>query len=99
MNDFKLQLINGAFYNCITFDTVDQANPFLEKNPSFGVIQEKNDKIHVAFNGDKGIQLGKYDFICDKCNKVHTQSAYAIAQTAMHNELIFTCDCGNKIEL
>ena len=97
MNNFKLELINGVFYNCITFDTVDQANEFLEKNPSFGVIQEKNNKIYVALIADKGLKLGKHDFICDNCDKIHTKTAYAIAQTAMNNELIFTCNCGYKI--
>jgi len=44
-------------------------------------------------------KLGKYEFYCSKCKKVHTKSAYAIAQTAMNVRLIFTCTCGNKIKL
>lgn len=44
-------------------------------------------------------QLEPYEFHCDKCNTIHKKSAYAIAQHAMGVELIFTCTCGNKIDL
>ena len=39
------------------------------------------------------------EFYCSKCDTIHTKTAYAIAQTAMNVELIFTCTCGNKIDL
>lgn len=39
------------------------------------------------------------EFYCNKCDTIHTKTAYAIAQTAMNIELIFTCTCGNKIDL
>ena len=44
-------------------------------------------------------KLGKFEFYCKKCNKIHKMSAYAIAQRAMGVSLIFNCDCGNKIDL
>ena len=44
-------------------------------------------------------ELGKFDFYCSKCKTVHTKSAYAIAQAAMNVRLVFTCTCGNKIDL
>ena len=43
--------------------------------------------------------LKGYEFYCDKCNTIHTKTAYAIAQETMHVELIFTCKCCNKIDL
>ncbi|MDP2692740.1 MAG: hypothetical protein Q8O88_03830 [bacterium] len=44
-------------------------------------------------------KLGEYEFRCDKCKKIHKMSAFAVAQIAMHVPLIFTCSCGNKIDL
>lgn len=44
-------------------------------------------------------ELGEYEFYCSKCKTVHTKSAYAIAQAAMNVRLVFTCTCGNKINL
>jgi RNase P subunit RPR2 len=44
-------------------------------------------------------ELGKYEFFCKKCKKLHTMSTYAIAQLTMGNELIFSCTCGEKITL
>lgn len=44
-------------------------------------------------------ELGEFDFYCSKCKTVHTKSAYAIAQAAMNVRLVFTCTCGNKIDL
>lgn len=44
-------------------------------------------------------ELKSNEFFCNKCKTIHTKSVYAIAQLAMGNELIFTCDCGKKITL
>lgn len=44
-------------------------------------------------------KLEPYEFHCNKCNTIHKKTAYAIAQHAMGVELIFTCACGNKIDL
>lgn len=44
-------------------------------------------------------KLGKYEFYCSKCNTIHQMSSYAIAQRTMGHKLIFTCTCGNKIDL
>jgi hypothetical protein len=44
-------------------------------------------------------ELGKHEFFCNKCNTVHTKSAYAIAQATMRVRLVFSCPCGNKINL
>lgn len=45
------------------------------------------------------VELKPYEFYCSNCKTIHKQSPYAVAQLTMGNELIFTCDCGNKIEL
>lgn len=45
------------------------------------------------------VKLGDYEFYCNKCKKIHKQSPYCIAQKCMGHEVIFTCDCGNKIEV
>jgi hypothetical protein len=39
------------------------------------------------------------EFYCSKCDTIHTKTAYAVAQRAMNVDLIFTCTCGNKIDL
>lgn len=39
--------------------------------------------------------LDPYHFRCDKCHRVHEKSYRCIAQQAMGNEMVFTCDCGN----
>ena len=44
-------------------------------------------------------ELGEFEFYCSKCKTVHTKSAYAVAQAAMNVRLVFTCTCGNKINL
>lgn len=42
----------------------------------------------------------KFDqFYCEKCETIHTKNAYALAQEAMRVPLVFTCSCGNKINL
>lgn len=44
-------------------------------------------------------ELDETEFFCKECNTVHKKSPYAIAQKAMGVDLIFTCDCGNKVDL
>ena len=44
-------------------------------------------------------ELGKYELFCEKCKRLHTMSAYAVAQLTMGHELIFSCPCGEKIIL
>ena len=44
-------------------------------------------------------ELGKYEFFCEKCKRLHMMSAYAVAQLTMGHELIFSCPCGEKITL
>ena len=44
-------------------------------------------------------ELGEFEFYCSKCKTTHTKSAYAIAQSVMNVRLVFTCACGNKIDL
>jgi len=60
----------------------------------------------VTFNKDKNSvtetqtrDLESFEFFCDECNTIHTKTPYAIAQHTMGVELIFTCECGNKIDL
>ena len=43
--------------------------------------------------------LKPFEFRCSKCNTIHKKNAYAIAQNAMNVGLVFTCTCGNKIDL
>ena len=45
------------------------------------------------------VELGEYEFYCEKCKTIHTKSAYAIAQAAMNVPLVYSCKCGNKINL
>lgn len=44
-------------------------------------------------------ELSKYEILCEKCNHVEQMIPYCIAQLTMGNPVIFTCKCGNKIEL
>lgn len=44
-------------------------------------------------------ELKENEFICNKCNKINEKSLYAIAQGTMGVTLIFTCECGNKIDI
>jgi len=41
-------------------------------------------------------QVGRYDFICEKCERTHTASVYCIAQQAGGHDIRFTCDCGHN---
>lgn len=63
---------------------------------------EEKDK-HKEINGilitTTERKLGEYEFVCKKCGSLHTQIPYAVAQLAMGNPLIFSCSCGNKINL
>ena len=45
------------------------------------------------------VELDDYEFYCKKCKTIHTKSAYAIAQSAMNVPLVYSCKCGNKINL
>jgi RNase P subunit RPR2 len=56
---------------------------------------EMNDKKSVLIKRE----LTEFEFYCDKCKTIHTMSAYAIAQRNMGHEIVFTCKCGNKIDL
>lgn len=47
----------------------------------------------------KKIKLGDYDFQCPKCKRIHTKSAYCVAQQTMHHSVTFPCVCGKKIEM
>ena len=44
-------------------------------------------------------ELSEFEFLCNKCKTIHRKSPYAIAQKAMNVRLVFTCSCGNKINL
>jgi len=44
-------------------------------------------------------KLTEFEFGCTKCGLVHTKSSYAIAQIAMNVAIVFTCTCGNKIDM
>jgi len=43
--------------------------------------------------------LGQFNFFCEQCKTVHLKDAYAIAQHAMNVDIMYTCKCGNVIEL
>ena len=59
-------------------------------------IKKVNGKLFIEISE---LELGLYEFICTKCNKIHTKSSYCIAQEAMGHEMFFTCDCGNQIKI
>jgi len=44
-------------------------------------------------------ELKPFEFHCSKCNTIHEKNAYTIAQNAIGVRLVFTCTCGNKIDL
>ena len=44
-------------------------------------------------------QLEPFEFYCSNCKTIHKKTTYAIAQAAMNVRLVFTCTCGNKINL
>ena len=44
-------------------------------------------------------ELGKFEFVCDSCETLHTMSHYAIAQLTMGNAIDFTCECKNVVGL
>ena len=57
---------------------------------------------HITDNVDNIVThraLEKYEFYCDGCNTIHKMSMYASAQLAMKHDIVFTCPCGNKIDL
>ena len=58
----------------------------------------KTNTVDTANTVNVKYTLKPNEFYCDKCNKVHTKSMYAVAQLTMGHELIFTCECGNTIE-
>lgn len=45
------------------------------------------------------VELDEFEFYCTECKTIHKKTKYAIAQHAMGVDLIFTCDCGNTIDL
>jgi hypothetical protein len=68
---------------------------YLTQNPPFC----KTDVSGSVVTEVRKRKLGEYEFHCSKCNTIHQMSSYAIAQRTMGHELIFTCTCGNKIDL
>jgi len=70
---------------------------------SKGLADAEQCDIHVVVGSTvtetKTRLLASTEFHCSKCNTIHTRSAYAIAQRSMNVDLIFTCDCGNKINV
>lgn len=44
-------------------------------------------------------ELSPYQFRCNKCGAVHNMSPWSIAQQTMKVKMVFTCECGNRINL
>lgn len=63
------------------------------------IKNKKNDVVGSTVTVTTERELLEYEFYCCKCKTIHTKSTYAIAQRAMNVDLIFTCTCGNKIDL
>ena len=45
------------------------------------------------------VELKEFEFFCTKCKTIHKQPPYCIAQISMGHAMVFTCECGNKINL
>lgn len=41
-------------------------------------------------------ELKPLEFQCANCEKIHTQSAYCIAQVSLGRDIIYTCECNHK---
>ena len=54
----------------------------------------KNKPKTIRVTETRPVILGKYQFPCGKCKKIHNESAYCIAQRAAGHEIIHTCSCG-----
>lgn len=46
--------INGLWYETKFFYSVKETNIFLEANPNYGMLAERNGRFYVAKNDDKG---------------------------------------------
>ena len=55
-------------------------------------MEKKTKKIIITTE----YELQPYEFQCEGCKKIHTQSSYCIAQVSMGYDVIFTCDCKHK---
>ena len=69
-----------------------------------GAGYAKGHKIAISeddFNVEAKQEVSSSDksFACLKCKKVEQMSLYAVAQTSMGHEVVFTCSCGNKIKI
>lgn len=62
----------------------------------YNSLNSKNDSNDTL--NDKHV-LGKYEFRCGDCKKIHKMPGYAIAQITMRRAIIHTCECGHKNEL
>tara|TARA_R110000796_G_scaffold58413_8_gene134985 strand:+ start:1267 stop:1575 length:309 start_codon:yes stop_codon:yes gene_type:complete len=97
--EIKLMIIE----NYIDWFTTDEdEREQMKENAKLYVEEDWVDEIaqsNVCVTETKTRLLASTEFHCSKCNTIHTRSAYAIAQRSMNVDLIFTCDCGNKIDV
>lgn len=66
-------------------------------------IDELNERESTLRSWLKDAELNKnlkeFEFRCEKCLKVHKESAYCVAQRASGYSITHTCECGNSTHL
>lgn len=76
-----------------------QVQAMQEENASLSAVISKNSLQSEALYLEMKSKLKQYEFLCKKCLTTHKMSVYAVAQLTSGNNLIFTCQCGEKIDL
>jgi len=56
-------------------------------------------RLYMILNAGVPQEFYHDNVVCEKCGHIEEKASYAIAQRAMGNKIVFTCDCGNKINL
>ena len=62
------------------------------------ILQDSINEMNEAME-ENSLELSEFEFRCSKCSTVHKKTPYAIAQSAMGNALVFTCECSNRIDV
>jgi hypothetical protein len=54
---------------------------------------------HFKRNTFQNVELGKFEFRCESCKRIHKESGYSVAQRASGNHMVHTCECGHQTTL
>ncbi len=66
---------------------------WVNNHSKFATLNELIDELKIP------IKYFEFRFVCFGCGEVTTKATYAIAQNAMGNEVIYTCECSHKTKL